>query len=71
VLAAFFAVLVVIVLIDAIRVWINVLKAPTPPPTTEDPATKSELWAPSGLFATTEEREIMRSRERESVEAGT
>jgi carbon starvation protein len=68
-LAAFFAVLVVIVLIDAMRVWIKVLRAHTPPPTTEDPATKSELWAPSGLFATAEEREVLRSRERESVEA--
>ncbi|MGI8329906.1 carbon starvation CstA family protein [Actinomadura scrupuli] len=70
VLAAFFAVLVVIVLIDAMRVWVRTLKAPTPPPTTEDPAVKSELWAPSGLFATAEEREILRSREREKVEAG-
>jgi carbon starvation protein len=70
VLAAFFALLVLIVLVDAIRVWIQALRAPVPPPTTEDPAVKSELWAPSGLFATAEEREILRSRERETVEAG-
>jgi carbon starvation protein len=65
VLSAFFAVLVVIVLVDAIRVWIKTLRAPVPPPTTEDPHVESELWAPSGLIATAEEREILRSRERE------
>ncbi|MCW2916069.1 MAG: carbon starvation protein CstA [Actinomycetia bacterium] len=71
VLAAFFALMVVIVLLDAVRVWIKTLRAAVPPPTTEDPHVESELWAPSGLIATAEEREIMRSRTRESVEAGT
>jgi carbon starvation protein len=65
VLAAFFALLVVIVLVDAVRVWITTLRTSVLPPTTEDPHVESALWAPSGLIATAEEREIMRSREQQ------
>jgi carbon starvation protein len=49
VLAAFFALLVVIVLVDAARVWVRALRSPEPLPTTEVPHTESLITAPSGL----------------------
>jgi carbon starvation protein len=49
VLAAFFALLVVIVLVDAARVWVRALRSPEPLPTTEVPHTESLIIAPSGL----------------------
>ena len=71
VLAALFAVLVVVILIDASRVWIKALRAGRPLPTHEDPYVKSELWAPSGLIATAEERRLMRRRPPTAATAGT
>jgi carbon starvation protein len=62
VLSALFAVLIIIILADACRVWIKALRAGGDLPTTEEPHTPSKLWAPSGLIATREEREIMRER---------
>ncbi|RAY13832.1 carbon starvation protein A [Actinomadura craniellae] len=59
-LAAFFALLVIIILVDAARVWIRALRT-GPLPTTEDPYVKSEIWAPSGLIPTAEERAHMRA----------
>ena len=50
VLAAFFALLVVIVIADAVRVWIQALRSPVPLPTTEAPHTESLITAPSGLL---------------------
>jgi len=50
ILAAFFGLLVVIILIDAAWVWIRALRSPTPLPTTEAPHTKSLITAPSGLL---------------------
>ena len=50
VLAAFFALLVVIVIADAARVWIRALRSPAPLPTTEAPHTESLITAPSGLL---------------------
>jgi carbon starvation protein len=50
VLAAFFAILVVIIIADAARVWIRALRSPTPLPTTEAPHTESLITAPSGLL---------------------
>ena len=50
VLAAFFALLVVIVIADAVRVWIQALRSPAPLPTTEAPHTESLITAPSGLL---------------------
>jgi carbon starvation protein len=70
VLAAFFALLVVIILLDSLRVWTKALRTGATLSTSEDPHEESKLWAPSGLIATAEEREIMRSREREPVGAG-
>jgi carbon starvation protein len=50
ILAAFFAILVVIIIADAARVWIRALRSPTPLPTTEAPHTESLITAPSGLL---------------------
>ena len=49
VLAAFFAILIVIVIADAARVWISAVRA-APLPTTEAPAAESRILAPAGLF---------------------
>jgi len=45
-----FAILVVIIIADAARVWIRALRSPTPLPTTEAPHTESLITAPSGLL---------------------
>jgi carbon starvation protein len=63
VLSALFALLVVIVLVDSIRVWIKAVRGGTGLSTSEEAHLESKLWAPSGLIATAEEREIMRARE--------
>ena len=59
VLAALFAVLIVIVILDAARVWVRALRT-GPLPTTERPFVPSRLVAPAGLFPTREERELER-----------
>jgi carbon starvation protein len=50
ILAAFFAILVVIIVADAARMWIRALRSPTPMATTEVPHTESLITAPSGLL---------------------
>ncbi|MEV4643688.1 carbon starvation CstA family protein [Saccharopolyspora sp. NPDC049357] len=57
VLSVLFAVLIIIVLVDAVRVWIKALRSTEPLPSTEAEYVKSELWAPSGLIPTAEERQ--------------
>jgi carbon starvation protein len=66
VLAAFFAILVVIVIVDAARVWIRALRSSTPLPTTEVPHTESLITAPSGLLggAGEDRRELAESGRR-------
>ncbi|MGI5268797.1 carbon starvation CstA family protein [Nonomuraea sp. CA-218870] len=59
VLAALFAILVIIVLVDAARVWITAIRSTAPLPDTEAPYEESKIVAPSGLIATREERELM------------
>ena len=66
-LTALFAVLIVIVLVDSIRVWIAALSGKELPSGSEDPHVESTLWAPAGLIPTKDEREYMR----EHAEAGT
>ena len=51
VLAAFFAVLIIVVIADAARIWVRVLRSREPQPTTEAPFVRSELDAPDGLLA--------------------
>jgi carbon starvation protein len=50
VLAALFAVLIVIVILDAARIWFRVIRSREPLPTTETPFVQSRLSAPAGLF---------------------
>src|SRR5215210_7868192 len=56
VLAALFAVLIVIVIADAARIWVRVLRSRAPQPTTETPFVQSQILAPAGLFPTAEDR---------------
>ncbi|WP_272948707.1 carbon starvation CstA family protein [Micromonospora endolithica] len=56
VLAAFFAVLIIVVVLDGARMCVRAIRDGRPLPTTEVPAVRSRLVAPSGLFPTAEER---------------
>jgi carbon starvation protein len=56
ILSAFFAILIVIVILDAARICVKALRSREPLPSTEVPAAESRLRAPSGLF--TREREF-------------
>jgi carbon starvation protein len=56
VLAALFAVLIVVVILDASRVWVRVIRSRRPAPTTETPFVPSRIVAPAGLFPTADER---------------
>jgi carbon starvation protein len=59
ILAAIFAVLIIVVIVDAARVWITAIRARAPLPTTEAKAVPSHIVAPAGLFPTAAEREAM------------
>jgi carbon starvation protein len=59
VLAALFAVMIIIVVLDSARIWYAVLVSKKRLETTETPFVESTLWAPSGLIPTAEEREYM------------
>jgi carbon starvation protein len=59
VLAAVFALLVVAVIVDAMRVWGKALRSREPLPLTEAPYEESTLFAPSGLIPTPEEKAQM------------
>jgi carbon starvation protein len=56
VLAALFAVLIVIVILDAARIWVRVIRSREPARTTETPFVQSQLVAPAGLFPAADER---------------
>jgi carbon starvation protein len=56
ILAALFAVMIIIVLLDASRIWLRVILSRRELPTTETPFVESKLFAPAGLFPTSEER---------------
>src|SRR3954469_3069424 len=49
VLSALFAILIVVVILDAMRIWVRAVRAGSLP-TTEVPPVESHLQAPSGLF---------------------
>jgi carbon starvation protein len=59
VLAALFALLIVVVILDAARVWVRAIRVREPLPSTEAPFVESKLAAPSGLFPTAEERAVL------------
>jgi carbon starvation protein len=56
VLSILFAVLIIVVIVDAARVWYQTLSGRREPVLAEVPAEESNLWAPSGLFPTAEDR---------------
>ena len=59
VLAALFAAMIIIVILDASRVWFKAIRAREPLPSTEAPSTSSRsILAPAGLFPTAEERAV-------------
>ena len=58
ILAALFAVLIIIVIVDATRICIKAIRSRELLPTSEVPAEESQLYAPADLFATHEEREL-------------
>ncbi|MEV2269965.1 carbon starvation CstA family protein [Nonomuraea africana] len=59
ILAALFAILIIIVILDAVRIWLKAITAKQPLPDTEAPFEESKLLAPAGLIATREERRQM------------
>ncbi|TWF78344.1 carbon starvation protein [Pseudonocardia hierapolitana] len=59
VLSILFAVLIVIVIVNAMFVWYRALTSSEPLPSTEVPATPSNIVAPSGLIATAEEKRAL------------
>jgi carbon starvation protein len=63
VLAALFAVMIIVVILDASRVWLKTIVERRPLPTTETPFVESKLWAPAGLIATPEERALIASKQ--------
>ncbi len=64
VLQSCFALLTIVVVVNAIVVITRALKARSPVPTTEEPPTPSAIVAPSGLFATAEEKRAVTEHER-------
>jgi carbon starvation protein len=56
VLSILFAALIIVVIADAARVWYQTLSGRREPVLAEVPAEPSNLWAPSGLFPTAEDR---------------
>jgi carbon starvation protein len=56
VLSILFAALIIIVIADAARVWWQTLSGRREPVLAEAPSEPSNLWAPSGLFPTAEDR---------------
>jgi carbon starvation protein len=59
VLAALFAVLIIVVLLDAARVWVQAIRAREPLASAEAPYEESQIIAPAGLLWTPEERELV------------
>ncbi|SEH00459.1 carbon starvation protein [Nonomuraea solani] len=59
VLAALFAILIIVVILDAARVWTKAIRTREPLPSTEAPFEESKILAPAGLIPTREEREMM------------
>jgi carbon starvation protein len=66
ILAAFFAILVVIILVDSAWTWSRALRSRVPLPTTEEPHTPSLITEPSGLLGGVAEdrRELARTGRR-------
>jgi carbon starvation protein len=59
ILAALFAVMIIVVILDASRIWFRVIVGRVTLPTTESPLVPSRLFAPAGLIPTAEERTVL------------
>jgi carbon starvation protein len=59
ILAALFAAMIIVVLLDSMRIWIKALRAGGHLPTFEVPKVASRLAAPAGLIVTDEDRVVM------------
>jgi carbon starvation protein len=59
VLSALFAILIIIVIVNALLVWYRALTSSEPLPNTEAPAVPSQIVAPSGLIPTAEEKRAL------------
>jgi len=69
VLSILFAVLIIVVIADAARIWLQTLTGRREPVLAEVPAERSHLWAPSGLIPTAEDR-ARQVQQREAEPAG-
>jgi carbon starvation protein len=69
VLQSVFALLVLVVVLNAVVIWVKAIRAGGLP-TTEVPATPSDIVAPSDFFATKEEKEAVREWEASHAEVG-
>jgi carbon starvation protein len=69
ILSILFAALIIVVIVDALRVWAQTLGGRREPVLAEAPAEPSRLWAPSGLFPTAEDR-ARQAEQRQMVGAG-
>jgi carbon starvation protein len=67
-LAAFFAILIVVVILDAARVWFATTSGRREPVLAETPPEPSKLWAPSGLIPTAEERAYLAEAKQDGSE---
>jgi carbon starvation protein len=59
ILSALFAILIIIVIANAMVVWYRALTSPTPLTSAEAPAVPSQIVAPAGLIATAEEKRAL------------
>jgi carbon starvation protein len=58
ILAALFATMIIVVILDASRIWFKAIRARQPLPSTEAEYVESRILAPAGLFSTAEERAV-------------
>jgi carbon starvation protein len=63
-LQAFFALLTLVVVVNAVVVILRAIRSRDPLPTTEEPAVPSQIVEPSGLFPTAEEKRAMAEHQR-------
>jgi carbon starvation protein len=59
ILAALFATMIIVVILDAARVWVKAIRAREPLPSTEVEHVPSRIVAPAGLFPTAAERALL------------
>jgi carbon starvation protein len=59
ILAALFATMIIVVILDASRVWVKAIRAREPLPSTEVEHVPSRIVAPAGLFPTPDERALL------------